>query len=82
MNALEDEAEQLEVPSIYFAREVFERDGMLFAVSEFSSPNGSPTFVERVRYRTVGDPPTRWGSTTSGGSRCARRRRCSPTRTR
>ena len=56
MNALEDEAEQLEVPSIYFAhdREVFERDGMLFAVSEFSSPNGSPTFVERVRYRTVG----------------------------
>ena len=30
------EAEELEVPSIYFAheREVFERDGMLFAVSE------------------------------------------------
>ena len=36
------EAEELEVPSIYFAheREVFERDGMLFAVSEFSRPNG------------------------------------------
>ena len=42
---------------IYFAheREVFERDGMLFAVSEFSRPNGSRTFTERVRYRTVGD---------------------------
>ena len=51
------EAEGLEVPSIYFAheREVFERDGMLFAVSEFSRPNGSTTFTERVRYRTVGD---------------------------
>ena len=45
------------MPSIYFAheREVFERDGMLFAVSEFSRPNGSRTFTERVRYRTVGD---------------------------
>ena len=34
------EAEELEVPSIYFAheREVFERDGMLFAVSEFAEP--------------------------------------------
>ena len=33
------EPRTLEVPSIYFAheREVFERDGMLFAVSEFSS---------------------------------------------
>ncbi len=36
------ESEQLEVPSIYFAhdREVFERDGMLFAVSDVSRPNG------------------------------------------
>ena len=51
------EAEGLEVPSIYFAheREVFERDGMLFAVSEFTQPNGSTVFTERVRYRTVGD---------------------------
>ena len=51
------EAEELEVPSIYFAheREVFERDGMLFAVSEFTQPNGSKVFTERVRYRTVGD---------------------------
>ncbi len=45
------------MPAIYFAheREVFERDGMLFAVSEFTQPNGSRTFTERVRYRTVGD---------------------------
>ena len=51
------EAEELEVPSIYYAheREVFERDGMLFAVSEFSRPNGLEIFTERVRYRTVGD---------------------------
>jgi sulfate adenylyltransferase subunit 2 len=48
------QAEELEVPSIYFAheREVFERDGMLFAVSEHSSPpDGVQVFVERVRYR-------------------------------
>jgi sulfate adenylyltransferase subunit 2 len=52
------EAEALEVPSIYFAHEraVFERDGMLFAVSEFSQPpDGAEVFTERVRYRTVGD---------------------------
>jgi sulfate adenylyltransferase subunit 2 len=52
------EAESLEVPSIYYAheREVFERDGMLFAVSEHSPPpSGAQVFVERVRYRTVGD---------------------------
>ena len=50
-------AEELEVPSIYFAheREVFERDGMLFAVSEHLELNGAERFVERVRYRTVGD---------------------------
>jgi len=51
------EAERLEVPSIYYAHErrVFDRDGMLFAVSEFTPPNGSEVFTERVRYRTVGD---------------------------
>src|SRR3954451_13115572 len=50
-------AEQLEVPSIYYAheREVFERDGMLFSVSEFVDPEGAEVFTERVRYRTVGD---------------------------
>ena len=52
------EAEKLEVPSIYYAheREVFERDGMLFAVSEFTAARRRRgSFTERVRYRTVGD---------------------------
>src|SRR3954470_8118010 len=43
--------EDLEVPSIYFAheREVFERDGMLFAVSEHSPPpHGARVFTDRV----------------------------------
>src|SRR3954469_11472896 len=50
-------AEELEVPSIYFAhdRDVFEREGMLFAVSEFVDADGEEIFEERVRYRTVGD---------------------------
>jgi sulfate adenylyltransferase subunit 2 len=50
--------EDLEVPSIYFShqREVFERDGMLLSVSEVTQPQADePTFVETVRYRTVGD---------------------------
>ena len=50
--------EQLELPSIYFAheREVVERDGMLFAVSEHLQPGpGERVRTERVRYRTVGD---------------------------
>ena len=52
------ELEGLELPSIYFAheREVVERDGMLFAVSEHLQPlPGEPVRTERVRYRTVGD---------------------------
>lgn len=52
------ELEQLELPSIYFAheREVFERDGILLATSEFTSPTEHETAaVEMVRYRTVGD---------------------------
>ena len=50
------EQEQLELPSIYFAhdREVFEHDGMLYAVSEYVEPSSEP-FTESVRYRTVGD---------------------------
>jgi sulfate adenylyltransferase subunit 2 len=51
-------AEGLELPSIYFAheREVFERDGMLYATSEWLQPgDGEEAFTERVRYRTVGD---------------------------
>jgi sulfate adenylyltransferase subunit 2 len=50
--------EGLELPSIYFAheREVFERDGMLYAVSDFMAPqDGEEPSVESVRYRTVGD---------------------------
>ena len=50
--------EQLEVPSIYFAhvREVFERDGMLYAWREGTELiEGETVFTETVRYRTVGD---------------------------
>jgi sulfate adenylyltransferase subunit 2 len=52
------ELENLELPSIYFAheREVFERDGILLAVSEYASPaDGEKAATEWVRYRTVGD---------------------------
>lgn len=52
------ETEDLEVPSIYFAheREVFRRDGMLYAVSQHVQfIDGEEPFVESVRYRTVGD---------------------------
>jgi sulfate adenylyltransferase subunit 2 len=50
--------EELEVPSIYFAheREVFERDGMLYAMSDFVQLiDGEVPFTASVRYRTVGD---------------------------
>jgi sulfate adenylyltransferase subunit 2 len=50
--------ESLEVPSIYFAheREVFSRDGMLYAVSPFvEMMDGERPFLTSVRYRTVGD---------------------------
>jgi sulfate adenylyltransferase subunit 2 len=50
--------EQLEVPSIYFAheREVFARDGMLYAYSpHIELIDGEEPFQESVRYRTVGD---------------------------
>ncbi len=50
--------EQLEVPSIYFAheREVFSRDGMLYAWREGTElVDGESVFSETVRYRTVGD---------------------------
>jgi sulfate adenylyltransferase subunit 2 len=50
--------EKLELPNIYFAheREVFERDGMLYAVSDFVEllPGEEP-FKRWVRFRTVGD---------------------------
>ncbi len=52
------EREPLEVPSIYFAheREVFERDGMLMAVSpHLRMLPEERVFKTAVRYRTVGD---------------------------
>ena len=50
--------EGLEIPPLYTAheREVFERDGMLYAVSDFiERMDGEEPFTEWVRYRTVGD---------------------------
>jgi sulfate adenylyltransferase subunit 2 len=50
--------ERLEVPSIYFAhnRQVFERDGMLYAMSpHVQLIEGETLFEASVRYRTVGD---------------------------
>jgi sulfate adenylyltransferase subunit 2 len=50
--------EQLELPLIYFSheREVFKRDGMLYAASEFvERMEGEDPFRAAVRFRTVGD---------------------------
>jgi sulfate adenylyltransferase subunit 2 len=50
--------EGLQVPSIYFShdRQVFRRDGMLYAHSEHVELiDGEEPFTESVRYRTVGD---------------------------
>jgi sulfate adenylyltransferase subunit 2 len=50
--------EGIELPSIYYAheREVFERDGMLLAVSEFITvQEHEEVQTMTVRYRTVGD---------------------------
>ncbi len=50
--------ESVELPTIYFAhdREVFERDGMLYAVSDVVPlMESEEPFTERVRFRTVGD---------------------------
>jgi sulfate adenylyltransferase subunit 2 len=50
--------EEIELPSIYFAhrRQVFRRDGMLMAVTDFLQPaDGEEVFEATVRYRTVGD---------------------------
>ena len=50
--------EKLEVPSIYYAhkRQVFERDGMLYALSpHVQLIEGETPFEASVRYRTVGD---------------------------
>jgi sulfate adenylyltransferase subunit 2 len=50
--------ERIELPEIYFAhkREVVDRAGMLYAVNEYLPLRpGEESFVEQVRYRTVGD---------------------------
>jgi sulfate adenylyltransferase subunit 2 len=50
--------EEIELPPIYYAhrREVFRRDNMLMAVTEFLRPlDGEEVFEATVRYRTVGD---------------------------
>jgi sulfate adenylyltransferase subunit 2 len=50
--------ESLEIPSIYFAhrRQVFERDGILLADSEYVTRGDDEPLAEvTVRYRTVGD---------------------------
>jgi sulfate adenylyltransferase subunit 2 len=52
------EREGIEVPGIYYAheRELFERDGMLMAVTPVTPPReGETVFTDWVRYRTVGD---------------------------
>jgi sulfate adenylyltransferase subunit 2 len=52
------DSEGLEVPSIYFShvRDVFRRDGMLYAWREGTElMDGEQVFAETVRYRTVGD---------------------------
>jgi sulfate adenylyltransferase subunit 2 len=50
--------EKLDLPGIYYAheREVVDRNGMLYAINEYLPlRSGEQAFVERVRYRTVGD---------------------------
>jgi sulfate adenylyltransferase subunit 2 len=52
------ERESLELPKIYFAheREVFRRDGMLYACSDYvERMEGEDPFTATVRFRTVGD---------------------------
>jgi sulfate adenylyltransferase subunit 2 len=50
--------EHIELPSIYYAhrRQVFQRDGMLIAITPFVTLlEGEEPFEELVRFRTVGD---------------------------
>jgi len=52
--------ENIELPSIYFAhqREVFRRDNMWYAISQWTQPReGEEVVTLTVRYRTVGDVP-------------------------
>ena len=63
--------ERLELPSIYFAheREVFRRDGMLYAASDFIEryPDEEP-FTATVRFRTVGDMSCTGGVLSEAGT--------------
>jgi sulfate adenylyltransferase subunit 2 len=63
--------ENLELPEIYFAhqREVFRRDGMLYAVSEHVErfPDEEP-FTASVRFRTVGDMTCTGGVVSDAGT--------------
>ena len=69
--------EGLELPSIYFAheRDVFRRDGMLYAASEFVErlPDEEP-FSASVRFSTVGDMTCTGGVVGCGVARRRRRR--------
>jgi sulfate adenylyltransferase subunit 2 len=50
--------EEIELPSLYYAhrRSVFERDGMLLALSPFVTvQDGEEVFEATVRFRTIGD---------------------------
>lgn len=51
-------AEELALPSLYFAheRQVFARDGMLYATSPYIAlMDGEEPFMAKVRFRTIGD---------------------------
>ena len=51
-------AENIDIPDLYFAheREVFRRDGMLYAVNEFLPlQKDEEPFMCKVRFRTIGD---------------------------
>ncbi len=50
--------EQIELPSLYFAheREVFERNGILLAKSEYNiTRDTEPIQTKKIRFRTIGD---------------------------
>ena len=50
-------AQKIKLPSLYFAhkRNVFERDGMIWAHSDFVYTDKEIVFEKTVRFRTVGD---------------------------
>ncbi|MEO7132901.1 MAG: sulfate adenylyltransferase small subunit, partial [Vicinamibacterales bacterium] len=52
------EAQRIPLPELYFSheRQVFERDGLLVAMSPFVQPQASEMVTQRrVRFRTLGD---------------------------